>query len=270
MDHLVTTLFLLLTLVLFAGSVGLWTRLLRRFAHGEPLVPARFRDPRVAVPRLALALTLAWLGLAFFTSGAPEGSATFDLHRVRQAVIGTLVGDLIVVAVVLLSLLLTARSWVDLVKLGFRTDHLGKQLQDGAWGFLAAVLPVSLVLVASSPLRNEESTHPYLRLLEQTGIGPELGLIALTAVVAAPLMEELLFRVVLQTWLNEFLPGRTAIVSTALLFAVIHGFPDSLAIFILALVLGVTYQRRRSYLAVVVVHALFNGYNVLATLILHS
>ena len=53
--------------------------------------------------------------------------------------------------------------------------------------------------------------------------------------------------------------GRAAIPVAAVVFAAVHGFPDSLAIVPLALVLGDAYQRRRSYWEVVAAHALFNA-----------
>ena len=54
---------------------------------------------------------------------------------------------------------------------------------------------------------------------------------------------------------------------SSVIFAFAHGFPDSIALLPLAFVLAYTYSRRRSYRTVVLVHFLFNLFNmVLAVL----
>ena len=95
-----------------------------------------------------------------------------------------------------------------------------------------------------------------------------LLLIAFTAVVLAPIMEELLYRVViLGGLLNHPRPTprstMLAIGVTSVLFAFAHGFPDSVALLPLAVAIGWTYHQRRSYRTVVLVHVLFNGFNIL-------
>ncbi len=53
----------------------------------------------------------------------------------------------------------------------------------------------------------------------------------------------------------------------ALLFAVIHGFPDMIALVPLALILGWIYQRTQSYIAIVTTHAAFNTFNLTMVLV---
>jgi membrane protease YdiL (CAAX protease family) len=47
-----------------------------------------------------------------------------------------------------------------------------------------------------------------------------------------------------------------------MIFSVVHGVPDCFPLFPLALILGFVYHRTRSFLAVVVLHALFNATNL--------
>ncbi len=54
-----------------------------------------------------------------------------------------------------------------------------------------------------------------------------------------------------------------AIGISSVLFAFAHGFPDSVALLPLAAAIGWTYHRRRSYRTVVLIHVLFNGFNLL-------
>ena len=88
----------------------------------------------------------------------------------------------------------------------------------------------------------------------------------LAAIVLAPLVEELVFRVVLQTALIDWIGPGQAVCGVALLFAAIHGWPDMLPLIPLALILGTHYALRRSYVTVVLIHMLFNASNLLLAL----
>ena len=78
-----------------------------------------------------------------------------------------------------------------------------------------------------------EHKHPIHQLLEQEKNTPAVLFIAfLTVVIAAPLIEELLFRLFLQGWLEAKLAQRQipyanviAIVAVSYFFAIIHGGP---------------------------------------------
>jgi membrane protease YdiL (CAAX protease family) len=84
-------------------------------------------------------------------------------------------------------------------------------------------------------------------------------LICITAAIMAPLSEEMMFRVVLQGALTRFSQPRIAIPVTAVAFAAIHGPIDGIALVPLALILGYVFDRRHSYVSVLVIHGLFNA-----------
>ena len=89
-----------------------------------------------------------------------------------------------------------------------------------------------------------------------------LLLIMLMAVVVAPIVEELLYRV---TILGGFMQQKATTagwILSSVLFGFAHGFPDSIALLPLAAVIGYTYIRRRSYRTVILIHLLFNGFNM--------
>lgn len=67
--------------------------------------------------------------------------------------------------------------------------------------------------------------HPVLQMLEQGKNSPVVILVAfLTVVVATPLIEEFLFRLLFQGWLEtQFGASGTAIVVVSFCFAVLHG-----------------------------------------------
>ncbi len=133
--------------------------------------------------------------------------------------------------------------------------------------FLAAWLPTMLlrfllVELISQVTGEVPESNPLLELL-RSGPGQELMLlIAVTAVVVAPIAEELQFRVVLLGGLLQAGRPQIAWLFSSVLFAMAHGFPDSLALLPLSFLLGYAYMRRRSYVAVMLVHFLFNLSNI--------
>ena len=92
----------------------------------------------------------------------------------------------------------------------------------------------------------------------------------MTVIVLAPAAEELIYRVAIQGSLVRWMSPNRAMLVVALLFSSVHGWPDMLALFPLALILGYVYHQRHSFLAVVVLHALFNAMNLFNALLLQS
>ena len=92
-------------------------------------------------------------------------------------------------------------------------------------------------------------------------------------VVLAPVLEELFFRGFLQSWLRRYLRRGHAIGLSAFLFALAHlqqGIANLLylpAIFLLGLFLGYLFERERTLLASITLHALFNLTTVTIVLI---
>lgn len=140
--------------------------------------------------------------------------------------------------------------------------RLSHNVRDGVRGFILAVLPVAIVLFATQGMRDQASQHSLLKLLIASPDLKTVSAILLAAVVLAPLVEELVFRVCLQGWLESFLRPSVAFVIVALGFSAVHGWPNMVPLIPLALVLGGLFYLTRSYVAVVITHALFNLTNV--------
>jgi membrane protease YdiL (CAAX protease family) len=138
----------------------------------------------------------------------------------------------------------------------WRTD-----LCAGVIGFLASLAPVFLVILLTQALgwRGEKDQHALLKLLDENAGADVFGWVVLAAVFLAPLAEELLYRVLLQGWTQSQIGPAQAIAFSSTIFCLVHGSADRLPLVPLAVILGYVYYRRRSYLAVVVLHALFNG-----------
>jgi len=99
-------------------------------------------------------------------------------------------------------------------------------------------------------------------LLETPGWQGRLA-VALIAIVAAPITEELIFRGCLYPILKQFGGRYSALVISSVLFALIHAHLPSLGgLFVLALCLALVFEYTGSLWAPILMHALFNGITV--------
>lgn len=121
----------------------------------------------------------------------------------------------------------------------------------------------------------EMQQHEQIELMAQY---PQLSLrilIFVVAAVIAPVLEEILFRGLLQTAIRSFLtdleyrqPAWLSIVMSSVLFAAAH--PNAghwPALFVLALCMGYAYEKSGSLFRPIFIHALFNGVGLLTVLI---
>lgn len=248
-------------LALLVGSGYLWVRLLMRHADGLSLLPSRFRDQKAQVPTFVFALVCAYLAMGLWQKIAPSASPPPKLDDFLNILYATISEGVMIIIALGISIFTLTKRRTDFYRLGFRFDHLSQQIIDGGLGFLAALIPVFSVLLLTMPLRSLETTHPFLQLLNDQG-GAVFTAVFVAAVVVAPVMEELVFRVILQSSLIRWCGPEIGITVTAILFAAVHGFPDSLGLLPLAFILGYVYHQRRSFISVVLLHALFNAFNI--------
>ena len=221
--------------------------------------------PTVSVHPIAVALTFAMIGISLaFVFGLMRADEVADkVGSINNVWWGNLFHAL--VALVLLPMAIGG-DLRRLPGLGFGLAHWQQQIVEGMQTALASFLPVLGVLLITSAFRSPQKTHPLLRLLQQNDGTEALLAIVLAAVIFAPLVEELMFRVVLLGWLKTRTTSREAIVVSSLLFAAVHGPLDGLALVPLALLLGLLYDRRKSFWSVFVAHAFFNLWNIALTL----
>ncbi|MCA9022281.1 MAG: CPBP family intramembrane metalloprotease, partial [Planctomycetaceae bacterium] len=210
-------------------------------------------------------LTLLWIAIQFSSSMEREWREWQQTSAPSQSitVVQIMQSSLITFTFGTILVLMLALAHFDVLqKLGFRLNDLRQQLRDGTVGFLLALLPVIALLLLTYPFRSEESLHPFFLLLKAQPHLSTISWIFISAVIIAPLFEELIYRVLFQGWLERLLPPVAAILVSSFIFSVVHGFPDCIPLFPLALVLGTLFYYRRSYFAIVVTHALFNAINL--------
>jgi len=139
---------------------------------------------------------------------------------------------------------------------------------------LAAVLLVTgpLLVVSAALERLVKYEHPVIDALSGDHDWGAIAVVAITAVIAAPLAEELFFRRILLGWLDARFPspgGRIAIVGSALAFGLSH-WGQGLAwvpLVGLGVVLGELAFYRGSIVPAILLHGLFNAVSVVILVI---
>lgn len=95
-----------------------------------------------------------------------------------------------------------------------------------------------------------------------------IAMLALIAVVIAPIFEEIIFRGALFGYLRTRIPRALAIALPSLLFAAVHfNLRASLPLFVLAVVFSIAYERTGRIAVPIVAHALFNFSTIAAILL---
>lgn len=134
---------------------------------------------------------------------------------------------------------------------------------------LAAIIPIILVVsyFAKLALGNADSTQDLLLFFKNSSSLTEKALLVFTAVVVAPVTEELVFRGYLHGVLRQIGGRWCGILVSSLIFAAIHGHIPSLAgLFVLAIAFALLYERTGSLWAPMLMHAGFNSINIIAAL----
>lgn len=135
------------------------------------------------------------------------------------------------------------------IHLGLRHTNLPMIL----WG----VVLVMASGVVIEPLLGLFPTEAYDNVQQTIGLG---GWAILSTVVAAPILEEILFRGLIFESCAEHWGRGVGLVVSALLFGVIHIVPVQVVnAFVVGLILGYVYLRTRSLLSVIIIHAVNNA-----------
>lgn len=241
-----------------AGSGAVWLWIFRRwFSHHPVLEPAT--EPRAgwnspaSLGAVYLALMFAGMSLLPRMAGPPAQEVSPPGLDSILIFAGIAISIVLVVPPVLVA---SGERWSSL---GMSTSRMTDQIRVGIAGYFAAAIPMAISMLITLPFRGGENQHSLLKVLMASPDLATVLAIGISAAVSAPLLEEFLYRVILQGWLTTFLPATIAIPAVAGLFCMVHGWRDGLALLPLAFILGYVFHRRHSYLSVVVIHALFNA-----------
>lgn len=120
------------------------------------------------------------------------------------------------------------------------------------WGLLLVIV-TSVVL---EPLLNIFPAEYLENLQNKIGTG---GWAIMTTIVAAPILEEVLFRGILQQSLTEKLGGWRGVLAAAAVFGIVHEIPQQMInAFFIGIILGYIYIKTRSLMPVILIHAVNN------------
>ena len=140
----------------------------------------------------------------------------------------------------------------------------------GVGGYLAA-LPLVLIvsLLNDNFWGGQGGSNPLLSLVLENQDLVALAIFYLTAAIAAPLYEEIIFRGFLLPSLTRYISPWAAIGVSSLVFAAAHlNISEILPLTTLGIILGVVYTRSRNLLSSILMHSLWNTGTLLSLFLL--
>lgn len=246
--------------VLFVLGLLTYGWLLRRFSVGQPF-PNRVGDKPWGTRELLVGFgAYLWGNLLLQVALSFSRAAAETLWK--QALIGHLLLNTALVIALALYFRVRNIRWADAF------GHGPHGVRIGLLGYIAVWPPllVSLALVHAvyHGLGWPISPQPVAMLFIETRSFSILVLVALLAVVVAPIFEEILFRGLLYPFLKRRWGQTTAALLVSALFAVVHfHVPAMLPLFVLGMALVLVYEASDSLTAPITLHAAFNAANLL-------
>ena len=196
--------------LIFAGGLFMWLRMIGRLMRREPLIDRQWEKP---VPWEGVDVLLivgtfiitqficGFIALRTFGVHMPFDLSHTDPQRDLAILSGNLAASIetFVIGVCILRL----RCGASLTEMGFDLRYFSEDVATGLAAFLIAapvVYGVQLILVELIGIKYE---HPVIEAVKEAPSGLMLSIATMSAVVVAPVVEEFLFRIVLQGWLEK-------------------------------------------------------------------
>lgn len=172
----------------------------------------------------------------------------------------------------ILVLYLSIKSYLPIPKDWFQFRWLSNWIVWGLGGYLVAIpLVVIVSLINQKIWQGQGGSNPLLMLALESQDSVALIIFFVTAAIAAPLFEEIMFRGFLLPSLTRYIPVWAAIVVSGLIFAVAHlNLSEVMPLATLGIILGVVYTRSRNLLSSMLLHSLWNSGTLLSLFILGS
>jgi len=215
-------------------------------------------------------LDFAWMGFLFLTFAV----LSLSVAQAAPAATPRLPGVLDLIASMGVQLVLAGMTLGFMVWRIKPAEWLGLRWKQWQWVFLigpgtvVSMWVIFGLLAASGYMEwiqaiGGDPVQDTVKLLQTTRDPAILALMAVAAVLVAPVCEEVIFRGYLYPAAKKFAGTWVAAGSTSLLFAAAHGNLGALLpLFIFGLVLVAIYEKTRSIWAPIAVHLCFNGATV--------
>ena len=265
--------------------------------------PRRFRSStnQSLQPREAFRLLrVVWGGIAATAVEAGIAAAVeIDAaDRFVEAAWGNVGALALLTAVIYAGLIAIAQAEPADLGLPESVGDAGRDALTGVVAAVASFAPVILANMAVNFVLRPESQHPFIEQALANPSARMLAVVGVSAMVAAPLFEETVFRLVFQGWLERCelrsarvglsgdqdsnasrpqlqgwwgLPlGWAPIFASGLAFGLAHWGhgADPAALVLLGVILGYVFNRTHRILPCMVLHMVFNAFTVLQIAIL--
>ena len=128
---------------------------------------------------------------------------------------------------------------------------------------------VGISLLNQQFWQGQGGSNPLLQTVLEENDTIAFTIFFLTAAIAAPLFEEVLFRGFLLPSLTRYIPVWGSIVASSLIFAAAHlSLSEVLPLTVLGAVLGFIYTRSRNLLAPMLLHSAWNSVTMIGLFLL--
>ncbi len=210
------------------------------------------------VGQIVLPLVLGSLGIA---------SANLDS---RSRAVFSLVYYLLMAAGGLGVLWWSIRAYSPIPTDMFRLKPSSRGLLWGIGGYFVALpLMFGVALINQQIWQGQGGSNPLLQTVLEEQDPVALVVFFLTAAIAAPLFEEVLFRGFLLPSLTKYMSVGWSIVLSSLIFATAHlSLSEVLPLTLLGAILGFVYTRSRNLLSPMVLHSAWNSVTMVGLFIL--
>lgn len=203
-------------------------------------------------------LLMGWFAMQGQSALAADGPSVMELRHI-------VMGMALYGAIVLLLIgILVYRNISWMRAFGWGVISFPRALGRGLL-YIAAAYPL-LVLVQGmmqGAVGNEAPPQDVVRFLVEANSSRDRLAVLVMAVAVAPFAEELIFRGYFYAVTKKYVGSFVALTITSLLFAVVHGHAFSIpALFTLAFCLGLAYERTGSLIVPMIMHAIFNAFQV--------
>ncbi|MBC7969979.1 MAG: CPBP family intramembrane metalloprotease [Verrucomicrobia bacterium] len=209
------------------------------------------------------------LGLSVFQQASGFNPATLG-ERARAFYI--LANYLLLAAGGLTVMYFSIRAFLPLPEGWFQLRLRSKWFLWGMGGYFAALPLVILISLVNQKIwQGQGGSNPILPIALEGKDNGALFLFFVTAAIAAPIFEEILFRGFLLPSLTRYMPVWGAIVLSSFIFALAHlSLSEVLPLMVLGMVLGFVYARSRNLLSSMLLHSLWNSGTLLSLFVLGS
>ena len=219
----------------------------------------------VAATDLAVALFLAlWFLMLGRDALAADGERVVEFRHI-------VTGALVYAGILLFLVGLLLYRNVNVVEaFGFDRGTFGRCLAR-ALLFLVAAYPLLMLVQAMvyGVAGGDMAPQEVVEFLQNAETPRDRMAVVVMAIIVAPVAEEVIFRGYLYPVAKRFGGATAALMVTSVLFAFLHGHAASIpALTMLAVCLGLAYEKTGSLLVPMIMHAVFNAVSVGAILFL--